>query len=95
MNAWNGLNRNRCGWRSGVLILAGAFVLMATAVAEEKAAAGTSSEDGKVAPRISPHVLAAQRRLQQGEASAPRVGLQSQMQRQAMRRHVAPTRLGT
>jgi hypothetical protein len=94
MNQSNGVNRSRSGWRNGLVMLVGAFVLMGTVVADEAPVAGASSESGKAAPRISPHVLAAQRRAQQLEEPSARVGLQSQMHKDTVRRHLAPTRLG-
>lgn len=93
MNASNGLNCNRTGWRGRLLIIAGAFFLLATAAAEEPPTVGASSEEGKAAPRVSAHVLAAQRRAQEGDASAPRVGLQSQMHKESARRHLAAIKL--
>jgi hypothetical protein len=94
MNQPNGLNHSRSGWRKELLILVGIVALAGTAVAEEKPVAGASSENGKAVPRISPHVLAAQRRAQQLEEPSARIGMQSQMHKDAVRRHIAPTRSG-
>jgi hypothetical protein len=96
MHELNRLGRSHGGWRNGLMILAGAAFLVATAMAEEKPVVGASNENSKAATRVSPHVLAAQRRAQQEEEMlSPRVGLQSQMHREAVRRHLAPARLGT
>ena len=94
MNQPNGLTLSRYGWRNGLLILVGAIALVGMAMAEETPMVGVSSDSGKAAPHISPHVLAAQRRTQQLVEPPARVGLQSQMHKDAVRRHVAPTRLG-
>jgi hypothetical protein len=94
MNQPNGPTLSRCGWRNGLLILVGTAALVGSAVAEEQPVAGASSESGKAVPRISPHVLAAQRRAQQLEEPSTRIGLQSQMHKEAVRRHLAPGRLG-
>jgi hypothetical protein len=94
MNQPNGLTLGRCNWRNGLLILVGSVALLAAALAEEQPVTAAASGEGKAVPRISPHVLAAQRRTQQLEEPSARVGMQSQMHKQAVRRHIAPTRFG-
>jgi hypothetical protein len=91
----NGEYRRPGWWQNWLATLAGAVVLVGTAAGGENAVADGASETAKPASRVSPHALAAQRRAQQVDASAPRVGLQSQMQKGAARRHLAPARRGT
>jgi hypothetical protein len=81
--------------RFALAVFVGAALLAGTAVAGEAPVAGAVSEQAKPASRVSPHVLAALRRAQQGDAATPRVGLQSQMQKQAARRHLPSARRGT
>ena len=85
------------GLRSALVILASMVLLLGSALAEDKpqdpAPAGGAA---KPVPRVSPHVLAAQRRAQEeDDALQPRIGLQSQMQKNAVRRHISSGGMGT
>ncbi len=95
MNESNGAYLRREWYRNGLAGLIGAVVLVGTAAGGENPVVDGASENANAASRVSPHALAALRRAQQGDASAPRVGLQSQMQKDAARRHLAPGRRGT
>jgi hypothetical protein len=96
MNEFNPVTRCRQWCRNGLVVVLGAVVLVSTAAAGENAVAATPSDTAKSTTRVSPHALAALRRAQQpGDASTPRTGLQSQMQKDAARRHLAPARRGT
>ena len=93
MNQFNRDTRCREWCRKGLLAVFGTVVLMSTAVAEENAVATAPNETAKPPQRVSPHALAALRRAQeQGDELTPRTGLQSQMQKDAARRHHAPAK---
>jgi len=96
MNELNSVGHRHCVWRGALTILAGTVLLVGTALAEDKPlVVAPEAGTAKATTRVSPHVLAAQRRAQQeDELLSPRVGLQSQMQKNAVRRHIAPARLG-
>ena len=99
MNELNSLGRGQRdlrGWRSAMLILVATVCFVGTVFAEDKLLdAAPGSGTAKAAARVSPHVLAAQRRAQQeDETLTPRIGLQSQMHRDAARRHIASARVG-
>jgi hypothetical protein len=83
--------------RSALVIFAGAVLLGGSVLAQDKPVdAAPGAGTARTAPRVSPYVLAAQRRAQEeGDASQPRIGLQAQMQKNAVRRHLAPARPGT
>jgi hypothetical protein len=97
MNKLNSLCHSHCVWRGALAILASTVLLVGTALAEDKPlVVAPEAATAKATKRVSPHVLAAQRRAQQeDELLSPRVGLQSQMHKDAVRRHIASTRLGT
>ena len=95
MNALNVFGGIPCGVRKGLIVLASTVVLAGGAMAEDKPldAAPLGAKDKPL--RVSPYVQAAQRRAQEeGEAAQPRIGLQAQMQKNALRRHHAPAQPG-
>lgn len=90
MNQFNRVTRCRAWCRNSLLAVLGAAVLVSTAAAGETVVAATPNETAKPVTRVSPHALAALRRAQaQGDALTPRTGLQTQMQKDAARRHLS------
>ena len=87
------------GYLPGQRLVAGALAWAIGLALSTAALAGSTGDEGvnaaggpQAAARISPHVLAAQRRAAAGQTSHAAYGMQTRMQRQAAKRQLAGSR---